>query len=148
MNGSRFLPPVSAKHTGSRISLYFLVLTATVSTIRSLIHILAPDGGANSIAGLAVDVAGGDNLVALFAQWGAIQLILAAFYWLAILRYRFLVPLMLATVFLEHVLRLGAGDLKPLEVASAPPGAIGSYVLLPLSLIALVLSLRESSPHA
>ena len=81
----------------------------------------------------------------MFAQWGASQLILAFFYWLAILRYRFLIPFMLAIVFVEQVLRIGVGQLKPLEVAAPPPGAIGSYVLLPLSLIALILSLRHPS---
>jgi hypothetical protein len=64
------------------------VLIAIVSTVCSLIHIFAPDGGAHSIAGLVLDVAGGANLVAIFAQWGASQLILALFYWLAILRWR------------------------------------------------------------
>ena len=45
--------------------------------------------------------------------------------------YRFLTPLMLATVVVEQLQRLGAGQLKPLEVAAAPPGATGSYLLLP-----------------
>ena len=39
----------------------------------------------------------------------------------------------------------GAGLLKPVVVASAPPGAIGNYILLPLGLIALFLSLRGNS---
>jgi hypothetical protein len=100
MKWSRFLPPASTDYEGSRLALYFLVLIAMVSTVRSLIHISAPDGGTHSIAGLAVDVAGGANLVAIFAQWGVSQLILAFFYWLAILRYRFLVPFTLAILFL------------------------------------------------
>lgn len=96
MDWSRFLPPPCDDYRGSRLAFYFLIFVAVVSTIRSLVHILAPDGGAGSIAGLAVDVAGGANIVAMFGQWGASQLILALFYWLAILRYRSLVPLMLA----------------------------------------------------
>jgi hypothetical protein len=92
MTWSNFLPAPTEKYRGSMIAFYFLVLVALVSTIRSLIHIIAADGGANSIAGLAVDVEGGANLIALFAQWGASQLILALFYWLAVLRYRFLTP--------------------------------------------------------
>ncbi len=81
----------------------------------------------------------------MFAQWGASQLILALFYWLAILRYRFLTPFMLAMVLLEQLLRLGVGQIKPLVVASPPPGAIGSYILIPLTLIALVFSLKSKS---
>ncbi|MBN2390128.1 MAG: hypothetical protein JXR84_05370 [Anaerolineae bacterium] len=145
MKGSRFLPALSEKYEGSPIALYFLVLVTVVSTVRSLIHIFAPDGGVNSIAGLVIAVEGGTNLVAMFAQWGASQLILALFYWLAILRYRFLVPFMLFIVFVEQALRIGVGQLKPIEVVAPPPGEIGSYVLLPLSLIAFILSLRQTA---
>lgn len=144
MDWSRLLPPPCDDYRGSRLAFYFLVLVAVVSTARSLVHILAPDGGAGSIAGLAVDVAGGANIVAMFGQWGASQLILALFYWLAILRYRSLVPLMLAVVLLEQALRIGVGQIKPVEVAAPPPGEIGSYILLPLSLLALLLALRKT----
>jgi hypothetical protein len=144
MDWSRLLPPPCDDYRGSRLAFYFLILVAVVSTARSLVHILAPDGGAGSIAGLAVDVAGGANIVAMFGQWGASQLILALFYWLAILRYRSLVPLMLAVVLLEQALRIGVGQIKPVEVAAPPPGEIGSYILLPLSLLALVLALRKT----
>ena len=141
----KWLPPATQEYKGSGIAFYFLVIVAAVGTVRSLIHILAADGGANSIAGLAVDVEGGTNIIAIFAQWGASQLILAIFYWLAILRYRFLTPFMLSVVVLEQLLRMGAGQLKPVVVASSPPGEIGNYILLPLGLIALFLSLRGNS---
>ena len=42
-------------------------------TTRSLIHLLLPGGGAQSIASIDVQVAGGSNIVAMFGQWGAIQ---------------------------------------------------------------------------
>jgi hypothetical protein len=148
MDWSRFLPRVSEGYRGSRLATYFLVLFAVVSTIRSLIHILAPDGGASSIAGIPVDVEGGANIIAMFAQWGASQMILALLTWLVILRYRFLVPLMLAIVSAEQILRIGVGQLKPVVVAAPPPGEIGSYILLPLSLLALLLSLRRTSAAA
>lgn len=145
---SRFLPEAPAEYRGSRLAFAFLVLVAITSTARSLIHIFAPDGGAGSIAGLAVNVAGGTNIVAMFAQWGASQLVLALFYWLAVVRYRFLVPFMLAIVIVEQALRIGVGLLKPIEVAAPPPGELGSYVILPLALVALVLSLRQRSGMA
>jgi hypothetical protein len=145
MHLSFLFPPVSKDYEGSKASFYFLVLIAVISTGRSLIHIFSPDGGANSIAGIAIDVEGGTNLIAMFAQWGASQLILALIYWLAILRYRFLTPFMLTVVLLEQLLRLGVGQIKPLVVASPPPGAIGSYILIPVTLIALVFSLKSKS---
>ena len=145
MQWSRLFPGVEERYRGPKIPLYFLVLVAVASTIRSLIHMFAADGGANSIAGIAVDVQGGHNIIAMFAQWGASQLILALIYWLVIVRYRFLVPAMLGVVVVEQLLRLGVGSLKPLEVIAAPPGAIGSQILLPLAVIALLWSLRSGT---
>jgi hypothetical protein len=46
-----------------------------------------PDGGAHSIAAIDIHVAGGANLIAIFAQWGASQLMLAFLYWIVIRRY-------------------------------------------------------------
>lgn len=148
MDWSRLFPRIAEEYRGPRVPNVYLVVVAIVSTARSLVHILAPDGGAGSIAGLAVDVAGGANIVAMFGQWGASQLILALWTWLAILRYRFLVPAMLAVIALEQALRIGVGQLKPVEVAAPPPGEIGSYVLLPLSLLALLWSLRRQQEKA
>lgn len=142
MDWSRFLPAVSEDYIGPRLPYYVLVLVAVVSTARSLVHILASDGGASSIAGIALDGEDGANIVAMFGQWGASQLLLAVFYWLAILRYRFLVPFMLFIIFIEQALRIAVGQLKPVDVAAPPPGEIGSYVLLPLALLALIFSLR------
>lgn len=138
---SRLFPPVQQDYSGPKVAFYFLILIAAVSTARSLVHIFAADGGAGSIAGIAVDVAGGENIIAMFAQWGVSQLVLALVYWLVILRYRYLTPLALLAVVLEQVLRIGAGQIKPLDVAAPPPGAIGSELVLPLALVALVISL-------
>jgi hypothetical protein len=61
---------------------------------------------------------------------------------------RYLVPFMLAIVCLEQVLRIAAGRLKLIEVAAPPLGQIGAYIILPLSLITLVPSLRQTSREA
>jgi hypothetical protein len=121
---------------------WFLVAIAAISTVRSLIHMLAPDGGAHSIAGIALEAPDGANVVAIFAQWGASQLVLALVYWVAILRYPMLTPLMLAIIVIEQLLRLLAGELKPLAVAAPPPGAYYTYALLPVAAVMLVWSLR------
>lgn len=141
---SRLLPPVDLPYGGSRWSLYFLIFLTVTSTGRSLVHLLIPDGGAHTIAGLAVNVAGGPNIIAIFAQWGASQLIMACFEWIVILRYRFLVPAMLAVVILEDLLRQLAGTLKPLQVPTPPPGAYANHVILPLALMFFILSLRRN----
>jgi hypothetical protein len=145
MDWSRLFPPVDEDYMGPKIPFYFLILVAFVSTIRSLIHIFTPDGGAFSIAGIAVNVEGGVNIVAIFAQWGTIQLILALFYWLTIIRYRFLVPAMLAVLVIEQLFRIGAGLLKPLDTSASPPGAVGTLFLLPLAIIAFLWSMRRKT---
>ena len=141
MDWSRLFPKIDENYKGSKVPFYFLILVAIVSTIRSLIHVFAPDGGANSIAGIDLSVQGGANIIALFGQWGALQLLLALFYWLAIFRYKFLVPAMIAVVVIEQLFRIGVGLLKPFEIASPPPGAIGSEILLPISIVAFLWSL-------
>ena len=145
MDCSRLLPRVTEEYTGPRLAYYFLVLVASVSTIRSLIHILSFDGGAYSIARIEVAVEGGPNIIAMFAQWGASQLLLAMAYWLVIVRYRFLVPMALASVVAEQARRIVVGQLKPLQVIAPPPGAVGSLVLLPLSIVVFALSLSRGS---
>lgn len=147
LDSSRLAARVDEPYTGPRVPFYFFVVIAVVSTVRSLIHLFADDGGAGSIAGIDLNVDGGTNIVAIFGQWGASQLVLAVIYWLVILRYRFLVPAMLAVVVLEQVLRLGAGQLKPLVVADPPPGAVGSALLLPIAAGMLLWSLRPNTAN-
>ena len=138
-------PVADQPYQGGRAPLLFLALSAFASTARSLVHLLAPDGGAGSIAGINLGVAGGANIVAVFGQWGASQLVLALLQWLVLLRYRFLVPAMLAVLVLEQLLRLLAGRLKPLQLDTPPPGAYGTYVVLALGLVFLALAVRNSA---
>ena len=48
------LLPAQADNTiqGTKLPVYLFTLIAIVSTVRSCIHLLAPDGGAGSIAGM------------------------------------------------------------------------------------------------
>jgi len=130
-------------YQGSRFSLIFLVLLTSITSLRSLAHVFLPDGGANSIAGLDVSVAGGSNLIAMFAQWGYTQLLLSVMMWGVLIFARSLVPFALLVQTLDWGGRILVGQMKPIEVASPPPGEIGSYILLPLCLIALWLSLPK-----
>jgi hypothetical protein len=135
---------MSSGYQGTRFSLVFLVVLTTITTLRSLAHILLPDGGANSIAGLDVSVAGGENLIAMFAQWGFTQLLLSVMMWGVIVFARNLVPFALLVQTLDWGGRILVGLLKPVEIAAAPPGEIGSYILFPLCVIALWFSMPRS----
>ena len=103
-----------------------------VVTVRSLIHLFAPDGGAGSIATVDITVEGGSNVVALFGQWGAIQLLLAALLWTLLLRYRGFVPLILLVFTVEPLLRDVAARLKPIETLGTAPGAALNWAFVPV----------------
>ncbi len=134
---------MSAGYQGTKFSLVFLIVLTTVTTLRSLAHIFLPDGGANSIAGLDVSVAGGSNLIALFAQWGYTQLLMSVMMWGVIVFARYLVPFALLVQTLDWGGRILIGLMKSVEVASPPPGEIGSYILWPLCLIAVWFALPK-----
>lgn len=73
------LLPAKADNTirGMKFPVYVFALIAIISTVRSLIHLLAPDGGAGSIAGMDLSVAGASGIIFAFALWGSSQLIYA-----------------------------------------------------------------------
>lgn len=118
-----------------------LAVIAILSTARSCIHLLAPDGGAGSIAGMDLAVAGADGIIFAFALWGSSQLIYALIQLLAAFRYRSLIPFMYLLLAFETALRMGVGRMRPVTFAHTPPGAIGNYVILPLALVMLIWSL-------
>ena len=72
---------------------------------------------------------------------GLEQLLLAVVAWVVLLRFREMLPLALLLAFLDLVGRFAVGQLKPLETASPPPGEIGTYLLLPITFVFLVVSL-------
>jgi len=139
---ARLLPTNPATYDGPTISFWMAIAWLCVITVRSCIHLLAPDGGAQSIATIDVaGVAGGSNIVAVFGQWGAIQLLLALLLWVLLLRWRGTVPLVLLVFTLEPVLRGLAGHLKPVTTMGTAPGAAINWLVLPVLGFFLYLSL-------
>ena len=135
-------------YQGTRVSLWFLIALTVLTTARSLVHVFAPDGGSSSIAGIDVSVAGGDNIVAIFAQWGWSQLLLALAGWVVIVRYRFLVPAVLLLQLLDWGGRALVGVMKPLVLDAPAPGEIGNLIFAPLVAIALWFSLPRRDDAA
>ena len=56
---------------GMKLPVYVFAVLAVISTVRSCIHLLAPDGGAGSIAGMDLSVAGANGIIFAFALWGS-----------------------------------------------------------------------------
>lgn len=140
------LLPAKADNTlrGSKLPFYLFVLLTLIGTVRSFIHILSPDGGAGSIAGMDLS-AGANGIIFAFALWGSAQLIYALLQWVVVLRYRSLIPLMWIIQLLETLGRMLVGRIKPVTFAHTPPGAYQNYIYLLLAVIMLGLSLWSAT---
>lgn len=132
---------VNNSFQGYKFTLYFFYLLTMVTLVRSCIHIFFPDGGANIIASIDVSVDGGSTIISIFALWRLSQLLFGVFYVVVAMRYRSLIPLMYVFILVEYSMCILIGVAKPIETAQVPPGAIGNFILIPLSLILLIFSL-------
>jgi len=135
----KLLPNNPTSFEGFRAIRIVTAIYLLVMVVRSCIHLFAADGGAKSIAGIDTSVAGGDNIIAIFHQWGAIQLILAVLLFVLFFRYPGLTPLILLTLALDPVMRFIAGQMMSVTSTGTPPGEAlngASFYLLTLLLIA------------
>lgn len=135
------LPADPRTYDGPRLARWAAVAYLVAITARSLVHLLSPDGGAHSIASIDLAVAGAANIVAIFGQWGAIQLLLAALLWVLLLRWPGTTPLVLLVFCIEPLLRQLSGWLKPVTTLHTAPGAALNGVVLPVLTVLLLLSL-------
>ncbi|MFN8642731.1 MAG: hypothetical protein U0802_14160 [Candidatus Binatia bacterium] len=136
------LPPsTNDQYAGALLSARFLAVLAVLTIIPGCIHTFLPDGGAGRIAGIDLGICG-PTIIALFAWAGATQIALGLVMLVVSLRYRSLVPLMLAVVLLERSLHALCGWVTKAG-PHHPPEHYAVLVGLPLLLAALVGSLRE-----
>jgi hypothetical protein len=138
---SLLFPADPSVFRGPRLARWFTGAGLVLITARSLVHLLLPDGGAGTIATIDTSVEGGRNIIAIFGQWGAIQLLLALTLWALFLRYPGFVPLILVAFLLEPVLRGISGSLKPIETLRTAPGAALNWAVVPVVLAGLGLAL-------
>lgn len=138
----KVFPNELSRFEGFRLIRLIAALYMFVMVVRSCIHLFAPDGGAQSIAGIDTSVEGGDNIIAIFHQWGAIQLILAVLLLALFFRYPGLTPLVLLTLALDPVTRFIAGQMMSITATGTPPGealnGAAFYLLLILFTSSLV----------
>ena len=140
------LPPtIDNTIRGTKLPFYVFAYYTVISIVRSCVHLLAPDGGAGSIAGIDLSVAGADGIIFAFALWGSSQFLFALIQLLVVFHYRSLVPFMYLMLILEILLRELVGYIKPVTFAHTPPGAIGNQLVLLLAVLMLVLSLWSTN---
>ena len=137
------LPNEVCVYCGPKFVRWITIAYLVMIMIRSLVHIFAPDGGAESIATVDISVAGGENIIAMFGQWGAIQLLLASVLGVLVIRYPGFTPLVLLVLLTEPLLRALAAALKPLETMGTAPGASLNWVVAPVLLVLFIVSLHK-----
>lgn len=146
INFNKFLPEDTAHYSGFRAVRIILAIYLLAVVGRSTIHLVSSDGGANSIAGIDVSVAGGENIIAIFHQWGATQLLLALFLVLLFFRYPGLTPLILLSLAMDPVVRAIAGQFKAVTAEGTPPGESLNWIAFYFISVLFIASLVEKKP--
>jgi hypothetical protein len=124
------------------ITLAFLLIVVA----RSAIHLFTPDGGAESIAGIDTGVAGGNNIIALFHQWGAIQLLFVGLLLVLFFFYKGLTPLVILFLALDAPMRALAGQMGAVESTRTPPGeALNWPVFFVLAILFVASIVKKNS---
>jgi uncharacterized membrane protein HdeD (DUF308 family) len=141
----KILPKDPSTYKGHKSIRIITAVYLLIVVIRSCVHLFTADGGANSIAGIDVSVEGGDNIIAIFHQWGAIQLILAGLLVVLFFRYPGLTPLVVLTLAIDPIMRAIAGQMMSVTSQSTPPGEALNWPAFFTLVLLFVASLKESS---
>ena len=140
---ANLLPDDVSVYSGFGFVRVVVAIFLALVVARSCIHVFAQDGGAQRIAGVDTSVAGGDNVIAMFHQWGAVQLTLVGLLIVVYVRYPGLTPLVILTLALDPVTRAMASRVKKLTSTKTPPGARLNWPAFFVLFALLVLSLFE-----
>ena len=142
---------LSNDYQGSPLAKWVFIGVTILTIARSLIHVFAPDGGAQSIVTIPLDTYSANaaaTVILIFSLWGLSQLLIGLIYVVVIWRYQMLIPFMYLLMVVEYGMRIFLSLVKPIETTRTAPGEVGNYLLLPLALVMLFLSLRRTQPIA
>jgi hypothetical protein len=140
---NRVFPADPSTYEGFLFVRIIAALLLFVVVVRSCIHLFASDGGAQRIAGIDTSVEGGKNIIAMFHQWGAIQLVLGALLIVLFFRYPGFTPLIVLTLAFDPVTRFIASRVLSVTSTRTPPGAklnAPAFVILTLLFVASLMS--------
>ena len=141
-NFTEIFPNDPSSYEGSQIVRIAAAFVLCVMVVRSCIHLFTADGGAQRIATIDTSVEGGNNIIAMFHQWGATQLILAVLLVVLFFRYPGFMPLILLTMALDPVMRFVASRVKAVTSTKTPPGAALNGVAFVIVMLLFVASIR------
>lgn len=140
---ANLLPDDVSVYSGFGFVRVVVPIILVLVVVRSCIHVFAQDGGAQRIAGVDTSVAGGDNVIAMFHQWGAVQLTLVGLLIVVFVRYPGLTPLIILTLAFDPVTRAIAARMKKLTSTRTPPGARLNWPAFVVLVVLLVFSLSS-----
>ena len=146
IDAKKILPKDPSVFIGFRSVRILLAMYMFVIVVRSCIHFFSSDGGANSIAGIDISVEGGDNIVAIFHQWGAMQLLLVLLLYVLFFKYPGLTPLIALTLVIEPIFRLISGKIMPVTTEGTPPGESLNGASFYVLAVLFIASLIEKAP--
>ena len=119
----KIFPDELSRFDGPQFVRFAAALILCVMVVRSCIHLFTADGGAQRIATIDTTVEGGNNIIAIFHQWGATQLVSAILLVVLFFRYPGFTPLVLLTMALEPLMRFVASRVKAVTTTGTAPGA-------------------------
>ena len=135
---------VDIQFRGIKISQYAFLLITAATIVRSLIHVFAPDGGAQSIATIPLEsysAQAAATVILMFSLWGLSQLLMGFVYLGVYLKYKSLIPMMYVLLTVEYAMRIVIGQMKPIVTSGTAPGSVGSWIMVPVCIVLLALSL-------
>jgi hypothetical protein len=133
-------------YRGHRLALWLFGAILLMKTAIALGTIFNGRTAAQTADGIPLDsfgVAGAAAVVSLFAIWGLAQFVISLIGVLALVRYRAMVPLMLALFLFEHVARRVIFLVMPIPRDGTAPGLYINFALLAVMTVGLALSLQK-----
>ncbi len=147
-----FPQPADDHYSGHKLAKWLLFFYTVKSFVAGSVHMLASDGGAQSIASITLDEftqGGADSVVTIFGLWGMEQVVIGIVGAIVLWRYKSLIPMMAMIYAIEYLGRFAHDLYTPgVQSANTPPGAVADYVLVPLALVMFVLSLWQQEGAA
>jgi hypothetical protein len=143
----KLLPqPNDNSYRGYKVALWLFGLVVGVKIVQSLAVIFNGYGTARDADGIPVDTyspEAAQQIVALFAQGSLWRLTFGLLCVLVLVRYRSAVPLMFVLLLLNYLASQLIFQFVPLTRTGTPPGPYVNFGLFALTIVGLMLSLRN-----
>jgi hypothetical protein len=137
---------IDNSYLGHPVAIWLFIPVVVLKTGIALATIFNGHSAAQSADGIPLDsfgAGGAEAVVALFAIWGLAQLVFCVLGILALTRYRAMIPFLFVLFLLEHLARRWILLVKPIARTGTPPGTYVNLAILALTIVGLVLSLRN-----